>query len=72
MHRRGGLYSSFVRSGGGDDSGESKPYRGAEIPPPQNLGSSGYVPKRPGFVPASAQSAASGVNKQGQDTSLFY
>jgi hypothetical protein len=69
MYRRGGLYSSFVASGGGsDDSSENRPYRGAEIAPPKNLNSSGAGGgKRGGFVAASGQgpSAGVGVNRQG-------
>lgn len=71
MFRRGGLYSSFVPSGSADEEGESRPYRGAEIPPPKSLGTTGYPPKRSGFVLASSASTAStvqpvaGVNKQG-------
>jgi hypothetical protein len=65
MYRRGGLYSGFVSSGRGDEPEETKPYRGAEIPPPKSLGTSGYVPKRQGPAPASSLAAAAGVNKQG-------
>ena len=54
MYRRGGLYSSFVASGGNDDVTENRPYRGAEIAPPKNLNSTGVSNKSRGFNAAAA------------------
>ena len=70
MYRRGGLYSSFVASGG-DDTSENRPYRGAEIAPPTNLNSTGRSDRGPKYVPANQPSTGNfnaptpGLSKHG-------
>jgi hypothetical protein len=70
MNRRGGLYSSFVASGSNDYS-ENRPYRGAEIPPPTNLNSTGRTERGPKFVPPNQTSTGNynaptpGLSKHG-------
>jgi len=61
MRRGGGLYSSFVASSTNDF--ESKPYRGAEIPPPSTLTSSGNYPPRGPSV--AGPHPTPGLSKQG-------
>jgi len=68
MYKRGSLYGNFVSA---NDGVENKAYRGAEIPPPPNLGTSGrtVMPKIGGVIAKLGPGSTPVVNKQGYTTS---